>query len=233
MNGMKKISADELPWFWAMQNQIYLFDKHDANWIEAAGRGWSQVNGQDDLYTFLKAYGLIRGPLASLFGNKFNSKRNVFLKICHENFSPPLDVKNAVKDLSGRWAAALQEVNKCFGVGAVSATSKMLWFYHPEYMVMFDHNNKIGLSKWLVENGCIGHNKDLDHTNFLSMFSFYFDQIANKNIEVVRYYFNRKYPYSRRVAEKRLWLAGSGTETETLASLKAGLELLPVDIGKS
>lgn len=225
------IPTDLLPWYWAYREQLYLHDKHDAVWIKEASRDWAD-DGQ--LHAMLNSYGLIRGSAAKLFEKENPHGRTAFLKACDPLFSPKLTSPVRPAELDRRWRQAVRKVRRIrqspdWEPGSLrSATSKLFWFYQPKHMVMFDQYNRLGLARWAKHKKQVKRQMDLTDENFQEIFDVYFRTVARRKIADVERFFDRSYPYPRRVAEKRLWLCGSNGEDDVIENLKAGLKSVPL-----
>ncbi len=65
-------------------------------------------------------------------------------------YRPPLSSSDRWKELSERWIEATDIARMAFNEenAYISATSKVLWFYHPEHWIMYDQLNVSGLKQW-------------------------------------------------------------------------------------
>ena len=114
--------------------------------------------------------------------------------------------------------------------GLRSAASKLLWFHLPVCWTMQDSYNFSGLHSWLRDNR-LTKKESLQIPNFVNCFSQFFDQnkmfadwAASSTI--------RGYPYTIRIAEKYLWLKGSGKQAETINFFRHSLEALNYNVDK-
>jgi hypothetical protein len=142
------LSDGELAWVYAGYESLWIHDRHDARWINAAeGGNWSD----DEFSDFLRAYGLVRGKAGhNVFCEKQKQNRQKFANLCRDMFMAPLPLGSEWAELTRRWVCAAKKVGSRFEQenGFLSATSKVLWFYHPDHWVMYDTLNRAGLKTW-------------------------------------------------------------------------------------
>lgn len=227
IKGSHIIDDKLLPWVWAYREQLYLMDNNDAVWIDAAQNSWPD----ETLFNFLSSYGLIRGEAAKLFQKNNKLGRAKFQQRCEPLFKPKLPKSGKTNELQNRWNRAFTKVGTLASqpnsgtLNLRSATSKMLWFYQPKDMVMYDRYAREGLAQWARDHDPnIKYLNEVNGISYLACFDRYYDNHAKSQVFQAEQLFGRQYPYPRRVAEKRLWLKGSGNEDKLLAALKQGLK---------
>jgi len=217
---MNKTSEDEfeiLKWQWAYSNQLYLFDKHDAYWIECAKSGWNSEEHKIEFNLFLTSYGLKRGKIGKYLADKDN--RNNLIEICNKIFSSNLS-KDIYEDAQQRWNKAVAEIRDDKGFVLASAMLKIFWFYHPDKLPMYDSYVRKALKDKT--------SKSLDHNNFLIHFAEYLP-VGEQQIQKVEKYFNRKSISYPRVVDMYLWLCGSGQDADIIKKYKYSLEKMPLE----
>jgi hypothetical protein len=213
-----------LQWVWAANEQHYLFDKHDAYWINEAATGWTD----EGFYQFLKTYRLLRGKVGALFAKGTNNRdgaRADFIRLCNKHFKPEISGNSYLDEAQKRWSTVRSELkNKLLCINSneddtdfmPSATLKAFWFHHPDKLPMYDQFTLKGLKK---------QKKGTDLSTFLcNFYEFYHEH--ESHIDDAEAYFSRTYPYRHRVAEKFLWLEGNPkAKKEALERFKAALAM--------
>ncbi|PHQ61627.1 MAG: hypothetical protein COC08_04030, partial [Maribacter sp.] len=103
-----KLDNSMLAWIWAANEQIRMLDQHDAKWLkQAQTKDWPD----EDFWSFLGKYGLIRGDAGKFVFSKANAtNRQCFHKICENVFFEPLPTALPWEELSERWLAVLKTV---------------------------------------------------------------------------------------------------------------------------
>ncbi|WNK00385.1 hypothetical protein L2D14_02915 [Thalassospiraceae bacterium LMO-JJ14] len=233
MSEAKKIDPELLPWVWALREQIHLLDGGDGFYVEQARAGWrepanwlppsaraSKYSGTEWPFDqFLKAYGLKRGDAATFFSDAENLRE--FKRICANRFSGPF---SSLDDAGRRWEAAIKDTKAAScPANLASATSKVFWCYHPDKLSMYDAYARGALAR-RAKGRWVKYLKDLSETNFIEVFEEFFEKDAKPFIQQAEHFSDRHYPYPRRVADKFLWLNGSGRQDAILQRFKAGLD---------
>lgn len=211
---------EELMWQWAHDEQLRLFDKHDAYYLDELPK----ENCSDDIRcNFLKDYSLIRGQLAKvLFGkdeteNTKICRRKQFFKICDDNFKNlrSQGIGNLDKKLLLAWENCSKNVQETLKFNAPSATSKVLWFYCPKNWIMYDSHNNRALRKIVkLENTDVVCEK--------AQFIQRFEKFLENNSPPDSTSLHRTYPYELRLVEKFLWFKGSQNKCKILRNYKLG-----------
>jgi hypothetical protein len=136
MTNASDLTQDKLAWVWAYREQLSLLDVFDAEGLHCAERQWEVASWK----RFLRTYRLMRGRHATL-----RDKSTTVLAALVPLFSAPLSATDAARELTRRWLAGTGEIGKLVrqrkdGTNAVllSMASKLLWFYEPQEMTMFD-----------------------------------------------------------------------------------------------
>jgi hypothetical protein len=218
MSRASEVTSDTLAWIWAYREQLKLLDSFDAEGLHCAEATWEV----DSWNEFLRTYGLMRGRHAAL-----RDKSETILASLTELYREPLPEADVAKELTRRWLESASEVGRVVrerkdGAPAVllSMTSKLLWFYQPQEMTMFDTYAFRAIRK------CNGFKK-LEAKDYL----FAFEEVFVKekaSISAAAAFVDRKYPYLRRVLDKRLWLRGSGKEAKYLKRFEWSLQRAPL-----
>jgi len=218
MSNASELTPDKLAWVWAYREQLKLLDGFDAEGLHCAENGW----GDDSWKRFLSTYGLTQGKQAAL-GNKSETVLAVLTPL----FSAPLAATDTAQELTRRWFCAVGEIGTLVpkrkdGTNSelLSLASKLLWFYQPNDMTMYD-KYAFNAIRDLYDL------EKLKPQDFLSAFEKVFASEMVKITEAADFS-DRKYPYPRRVLDKRLWLKGSGKEEEYLKQFRWSLERAPL-----
>jgi hypothetical protein len=200
---------DTLEWVWAYRQSLCLLDQFDAEGLDCAGAGetvWASTSWK----RFLNTYGLKQGLHASL-----RDKPQEVFNALAPLFKTPLDQNDIVDELTKRWLEGVSQIGKLakttksgFPPKLTSISSKLLWFYHPVKMTMYDQYAAKGLESVI-------HRK-VTPENFLCEFEKIFTE---KEADIVKAgnSSDRIYPYPRRVLDQWLWFKGNN---------KAGGDLL-------
>jgi hypothetical protein len=218
MSNASELNDDKLAWVWAYREQLALLDLFDGEGLYCADNGWNV----DSWKLFLRTYGLMRGRHAAL-----RDKSTTVLAVLTPLFNAALPATNTTQELTRRWLAGTGEIGKLVArrkdggnAELLSMASKLLWFYQPKEMTMFDKYAFGAIRKF---HG-FGQLKAQD---FLIAFENVFAR-ENAAITEAAQFSDRKYPYPRRVLDKRLWLQGSGKESEYLQRFRWSLERAPL-----
>lgn len=235
---MKRIkqntNAELLKWIWSYNEQLILLDRHDAYWIDQARLGW------EDKYafkSFLSTYGLFRGKA----GKFLSAHKQKFINVCNKYFSQPL-TKGDFTTAQEIWKNAVSELKgKKYNTDDVllwSATLKAFWFYHPDKLPMYDRyardaleclrKNKI----FIISDDILSPKRTVQPENFLIVFSEFYTQVALAQIKEVEEYMHRSYKYKYRIADKFLWLNGSGADSQIITTFKRGLVMAPQNVSR-
>jgi len=226
---VKDLTDEKLSWLWAYSEQISLLDRHDAHWINLSLIGWPDV----ELAKFLRTYRLVRGQSGKLvFANSNKKNRSQFYQICNAVFQREIGEHTGPQDADRIWKLAIEATKAKFGddIGLNSAVSKLLWFYLPASWIMFDRLNRAALATWLKSKRHISAKKDLTAATFSDGFEQFYRQEGEEGARFAAGFFNRVYPYNRRVAEKFLWLMGlkDSDRKMVLAAYRASLTSAPM-----
>jgi hypothetical protein len=151
---------------------------------------------------FRSTYGLLQGRHAGL-GERSEAVFEALVPI----FRPPLSSVDKVQELTDRWHGGITELGKLVkesmdGTKSElrSMSAKLLWFYQPQDMTMFDDYAFTAIRQQP------GFEK-LEKPDFLFAFERLF---SGKTVEINESarFSDRRYPYPRRVLDKWLWLNG-------------------------
>ncbi len=207
-----------LKWQWAYSEQLYLFDIHDAYWIECAKLGWeTSEQNKKEFNRLLISYGVKRGKIGEYLKKDGCEK---LIGICNKAFRGELS-NDVYKDAQERWNDVKNELCSEIEQNPASATLKIFWFYHPEKLPMYDNYVKKALSKHLG-------NIKIDDKNFLIKFGEYYQKVKPRIYEAEEF-FDRKYISYPRVVDKYLWLCGSGKKEENiLKKYESSLDKIPL-----
>ena len=206
-------------WHWAYKEQLALFYAHDAYWIECAKRRWGDTNDLKEFSNFLRSYGLIRGKLAPYFCKRESLQQ--FRDACNQHFSDVAiglsweqaqDIWNSIND-------KLKLPSK-----APSATLKSFWFYRPESLPMYDRYTRAGLELELKSK--MKMKMRITPENYLLAFGEFYNKIASTAIDCVETNIKQKYISRPRVADKYLWLIGSGNAKDILRNFESAETML-------
>jgi len=224
---------DEIPdkerdWgiLWALTEQINILDMYDARLLHEIRRRRPPL---ESTQRFFRAYQLLRGTQ----GKQLGKHAEAFRDICERRFrhSP----KSKIKD---EWHEAATEFRRQARSNHYSAFLKMYWFYHPDWMGMYDSRARDGL---VVAERCFlsRERRRPDQRDFLERFEDVFGALQ-KHITRVSERHYRRYPFPRRILDKYLWLLakrrkkdkdeGNKNYEDTLEGfdIKAGLRIAPI-----
>lgn len=202
-------------WHWAYKEQITLFYAHDAYWIKCAKRQWGSAGDSEEFRKLLSSYGLIRGKLAPYFAK--TETRQKFIDACNQHFSHA-KIGLPWEELQNIWTSINENLLKKLPSKAASATLKLFWFYRPESLPMFDRYTKRGLESIMKQ--------PISPENYLRLFGEFFNKIASPEIDLVEMNMQEKYISRPRVADKYLWLIGSGNATVIMRNYKSAESML-------
>jgi|GEM_PF-2931308 len=218
-------SADLLEWVWAYRQALALLDRFDAEGLDCAATcetDWPEKSW----HRFLDTYGLKRGKNAKLRDRRADIFREVVPII-----RPPLG-NTALEELQQRWREAVDRIgrlctrkNKNGGDPTLwSLVSKLLWFYQPDLMTMYDEHARKGLHDEYARQALAATYRAIKPAkNYLRLF----EQLLEKkraDIDRAAKFSDRKYPYPRRVLDQWLWLKGSGDKADRLRAFRLSLE---------
>lgn len=203
-------------WHWAYKEQIALFYAHDAYWIDCAKRHWGADGDLKEFSSFLRSYGLIRGKLAPYFCDRERLKE--FIDVCNQHFSD-IEIGLSWEQAQNIWTS-INENLQCMKLPskAASATLKSFWFYRPESLPMFDRYSRVGLESIMKVR--------VTPENYLLIFGDFFNTIASPAIDRVEMNTHQKYSFHPRVADKYLWLIGSGKAKDILRNFASAAAIL-------
>jgi hypothetical protein len=199
----RKIHEEELPWLWAYNEQLFLYYRHDAYWIELAGKKWAGSEGVIEFGRFLTDYGLRRGKVGRFL--KTPENRKYVIDLCHRIFPEPLR-KNDFENAQKRWNKVATILQGKMKSKPASLALKIFWFYHPDRLPMYDTSACRGLSRELK--------RKINPNNFLTDFEEFYNN-NQSNIERAEKWFSERYISRPRVADKYLWLCGSDWRTRS------------------
>jgi hypothetical protein len=215
-----KLPREKIAWIWAYQEALRLLDKFDAHGLESAKKQWSCKTWE----SFVTTYGLRRGKFHPVVLKESTKVWGKLSKI----FRPQLSQDCAMYELNCRWEQSVQVVGKLLTKRRDgnppelwSMTSKLLWFFQPSQMTMYDDFAKNALRRHFA-------GRTLRRSEFLSKFEEFYSS-NNDSIVFAESISNRIYPYHRRVADIRLWLKGkpNNEEEATLEAFRMSLTHAP------
>ncbi len=212
---------ENLMWKWAYLEQLHLYYTQDAFWIKCAREKWTQGKGDAEYYEFLKSYGLLRGKVGSYLKREEKKNRQKFLKICKTEFAKDLNIED-FKTAGIRWNKVLSKIKNECRIESIpySATLKTYWFFQPEKVPMFDSQVSDAIKTIL-------NVKKYKKEKFLDYFLEFYNKKKQKIIEVDKEY-SYKYKFYPRIADKYLWLYGSGKSEEILEKFREGVKKIPI-----
>jgi len=158
-----------IEWIWAYREQLKLLDSFDAeaihgisqnnNWIDPKSTQWNK---------FLTYYNLTRGYQRSLRGKSFDVFQNV-----QPILSTPLSCHaSKINCLNTKWGDSVEAIGRLskqtknhVSPKYWSLTSKLMWFYYPNDMTMYDRDAAKGLAKILKSKY-----KKITHKKYLEKF---------------------------------------------------------------
>ncbi|MDT8448439.1 MAG: hypothetical protein RRB13_16225 [bacterium] len=217
-----------LRWFWALREQEYWHGAQDAKFLEHAQAKWPLPQGLTPkkgeeapkswvFRQFLQVFALYRWLPKHTYG-----ELRYMADLCHDLFLPELG-DSPVKAAHQRWMTAVAKLSKRWtGKQLYSATSKVLWHYHPKHLPLYDSYNSRALALALgLDKGRKSYS--VKPEDFLDQFAAFFET-QGAALEFFRGEPEAKYPYPRRVGEKYLWLLGTQDQgASQLDSLRAYL----------
>jgi hypothetical protein len=214
------VESELLAWIWAYRQTFRWFDEFDATALETLPNEWPS----EIVARFLRTYGLTRGSAHVDLATDLPK----ILKNLHPHFSAPLDKNDILADLKKRWTEGIETSSKYRDddYKLRSFTSKVLWFYQPQYMTMYDERAREGLRRWkLSVSGRSTY--QISETNFLELFEKFFADHRSL-IEQAAKFCDRPYPFERRVADQWLWLNGNPDRDAILGRFRSSLKRAPI-----
>ena len=229
------MDSELLRWVWAISEQLAIFDRHDAKWLDQNQKGEWTACEHGTCHEFLKKYSLLRGKKGAVFSGANCKTRRYLLALSQKVYSPALPTQNCTEEVARRWEEVDHmlcptKLGRSFRkpqdgeLQMPSLTLKLFWFYQPKYVPMYDQYIVKGLRK----------NTDLKASHSAAdFFKSFFDFADEKktNLAEAQKYIPRIYPYKYRVVDKYLWLIGSGREKEILENFSAGWKAVPYQSG--
>jgi hypothetical protein len=209
-------SREVLSWLWAYRQSLTMLDRFDAEGLtQAQATTWDP----DVWMRFLGVYGLKRGSHSAL-RHRSSPIFEAITPILRRSPNPAID------ELNVQWA----DITKRIGAFAKprkdgsqselrSMSSKILWFYFPTSMTMYD-----GYARKALQQIC---GKKIGPGNYLAEFTKLFAEVR-LTIENISLLSDRAYPFPCRVLDQWLWLRGSGEEELRLRQLALSLSLSPL-----
>lgn len=208
----------EWDWVWAYREQLRLLDGFDSQGLRCAEFEWDE----DSWRSFRNEYALRQGHQA-----EFGIKREDVIQEVKPIFKVTLSQNSATNSLHDIWHEGVARIGRLAKKKRKdksdpklwSMTSKLLWFYHPIEMTMYDRYAAAALKAEL------GYR--ITPYNYLQAF----EQLLKEkrpSIDAAATLSDRQYPYPRRVLDKWLWLSGSGQKEERLRRFSWSLERAPI-----
>jgi hypothetical protein len=207
---------EDLSWIWAYRQALTMLDRFDAEGLaQAKATAWKP----DVWMRFLGVYGLKRGAHSAL-RDRCSLVFEAITPILRQSSNPTID------ELNVQWADVTQKIGafaKLKKDGSRSElrsmSSKILWFYFPSKMTMYDGYARKALQQI--------SGKRIGPQNYLAEFINLFAEVR-PTIETVSLLSDRAYPFPCRVLDQWLWLKGSGEEELRLRQLALSLSLAPI-----
>ena len=224
------ISAELLPWVWAVEDQLSLLGRFDAEAIAAANeaRDGNRRRLLSLVSDFRTVYALKRGQV----GIFLQRRAQRFINVCTKHFSQQLtDFGQAQK----RWSEVVAELQS--GDSAAqkfwSPTSKIFWFFHPDLLPMYDYFTLQGLRRVQREHRKVRKLRPaITADNFLDEFDDFLRR-SQPLIDQALCAVGRAYPYRPRIAEKFLWIKGQPNGSKILERFGCGLKMAPYRIHRA
>ena len=214
---------NELAWLWAVNENLWLLDKHDGYLIHRVKNRKFNV---EDLELFFKNYSLLRW--LPKFAHEKKWMQHI-IDVCDKVYSEPLPKSGYWGLAKERWFKVMDKLKKRSGGEKTlwSASMKLYWLYQPDKLPMYDTYVRNSLAKIAIENGYIKTKSGLIGENFLDVFSRFY-QASLPEIKLAIKTVPRKYPYPTRVAEKYLWLLGAEDMNDRIRNFEASLIIAPL-----
>jgi hypothetical protein len=163
-----------------------------------------------------------------------NKREKIFANLV-PIFKEPLGPTSKLEQLQQRWQEGVeilgglctQKNQSGCDPTPWSMASKLLWFYHPEYMTMYDKNASEGLAH---QSGLsVPYKASKPQENYLQRFEELFKK-KRTEIDKAEQFSDRQYPYPRRVLDRWLWLQGSrDKDKEVLVNaFRSSVEKAPI-----
>jgi hypothetical protein len=179
---------------------------------------------------FLDTYGLKQGKNAECRHRRIEVFRHLV-----PIFSRRLEQAGTLEQLQQRWQEGVDIIGRLCtrkkkngeDPSLWSMASKLLWFYQPEFMTMYDEYARKGLAATFREGLAAPFRAINPQTNYLQ----YFEQLFEKKepeIDRAADFSDRIYPYPRRVLDQWLWLQGTGDKADYLSAFRRALEKAPI-----
>jgi hypothetical protein len=219
--------AGLLEWVWAYRQALVFLDRFDAEWLNRAES--CEIWPEESWHRFLNIYRLKRGKSHAELRNK---RAEIFAKLI-PIFKEPLGPTSKLEQLQQRWQKAVEILGElCMWKTKSgrdptlwSMTSKLLWFYHPEFMTMYDKNTSKGLAH--QPGLSVPYKASKPQENYLQRFEELFKKKSTA-IDKAEQFSNRQYPYPRRVLDQWLWLQGNRDKEVLVNAFRSSVEKAPI-----
>ena len=216
MSNFSEQKDDEIAWSWSINEQVTYYLRHDAFWID---RIKAKTFDSSDFNELLNRYSLKQGIGHAFLRNNFESIWPWLSAL----YSPALS--DSFNEVNGRWQTATKELSQQMSDSGGkqvrsqmlwSATSKLLWFFHPELCPMYDKFTLRSLNQI-----CAQRRMPVTSGNYMEHFSKLLSE-ARPKIQKAMALSPYKYIYESRVLDQYLWLIGSGKKEQILKKYEAG-----------
>ena len=217
------LPADLHEWVWAYRQALAFLDRFDAEWLDRAAR--YETWPEESWDRFLDIYGLKRGKSHAELRNR---REEIFANLV-PIFKEPLGPTSTSEQLQHRWQESVKILRKLCtrkkksgrNPTLWSMASKLLWFYHPKFMTMYDKNASEGLA---YQAGLsVPYKTSKPQENYLQRFEELFKK-KRTEIDKAEQFSDRQYPYLRRVLDQWLWLQGSRDKAVFLNAFSLSVE---------
>ena len=146
--------AELLEWVWAYRQALALLDRFDAEGLHCAATcetDWPERSW----HRFLDTYGLKQGYKA-----EFRRRRADVFTLLVPIFRPQLEQAGTSEQLQQRWQEGVYNIGRLCNRKKKnredptlwSMVSKLLWFYQPQQMTMYDESARRGLDAFGQRN---------------------------------------------------------------------------------
>ena len=223
--------GDLLEWVWAYRQALTLLDQFDAEGLDCAATHETWPEGS--WHRFLDIYKLKQRRQAQLR----NRREEIFAKLVpifkESLFKETLGPTSASEQLQQKWQEGVERLGRlCTRKNKNgddptlwSMASKLLWFYHPKFMTMYDKYASEGLAR--QPGLSVSYKVSKLQENYLQSFE---ELLEKKRTEIdkAEQFSDRKYPYPRRVLDQWLWLQGSRDKAVFLNAFRSSVEKAPI-----
>lgn len=213
-------------WAWAYREHVRHLDLHDANWIDRAAGGWTEIA---ELRSLLRTHGLLHDTRRSKFFG-LHSHVVLFRDTCVAAFHTELPATSTFMVAQRRWMDVVRLVAGKTGVRPsllAPAAMKVYWFSQPGVLPMYDSGALKGLRISMKRYGGMSNTQRIRPENFFESMARFIELGAKTRLIDAIQFCDRRSPYLLCVASVYLQLIGAGRSREILSRVDRGVWRAP------